>query len=116
MQITYFGHSCFSVEIDKSILLFDPFITGNPLAKDINLNDIKADFIFISHGHQDHVGDVIEIANNTNATVVSNFEVINWLESKGLKKTHSMNIGGKCHFDFGTVKFMNAAHSSSMPD
>jgi len=116
MKITYYGHACFSLEINKKNILFDPFISGNSLAKAIDIKKIKADYIFVSHGHADHVGDTIEIAKRNDSLVVSNFEIANWFVSKGIKKTHSMNIGGSWKFDFGKVKLVNAEHSSSMPD
>lgn len=85
MKLTYYGHSCFGIEIDGHNLLVDPFISGNPLASHIDVSTIPADFILISHGHQDHVLDVESIAKRTGAKLVSNFEVINWFESKVLK-------------------------------
>jgi L-ascorbate metabolism protein UlaG (beta-lactamase superfamily) len=96
--------------------LFDPFISHNELAKDIDIKSINADFILISHGHEDHIADAVEIALNTGAVVVSNWEIIAWLGKQGIKNVHPMNIGGHWFFDFGKVKCVNAVHSSSLPD
>ncbi len=116
MEFTYYGHSCFSVEINGKNILFDPFIKNNELAKNIDIQSIKADYILISHGHFDHIADALDIANNTGATIVSNFEIAEWYTKQGAKSTHMMNHGGKWTFDFGTVKFVNAIHSSALPD
>jgi L-ascorbate metabolism protein UlaG (beta-lactamase superfamily) len=116
MKFTYYGHSCFDVTIDGKIILFDPFITGNPLAASVDIKKIKCDYILISHGHEDHIADAVAIAKNTKAKVVSNFEIITWLEKKGVANVHPMNTGGHWFFDFGKVKCMHAVHSSSLPD
>ena len=116
MRITYYGHSCFMAEIKGKKLLFDPFITPNELAKDINIADIEPDYILLSHGHNDHVADAEAIAKSTGATIIANYEVAMWFAGKGITKYHPMNHGGKWDFDFGTVKAVNAVHSSSMPD
>jgi len=115
MKITYLGHASFQVGMNGKTLLFDPFISGNPLVKDIDVEAIKADYILISHGHQDHVLDVETIANNNKAKLISNFEIVSWFGTKGLEG-HPMNHGGKWNFDFGTVKYVNAVHSSALPD
>ena len=116
MRLTYYGQSCFAVQAGGKNLLFDPFITPNELAKHINVREIKADYILVSHGHSDHVADCIQIARQNDATVIGNFEVVNWFNKKGIEKYHPMNHGGKWKFDFGTVKCTNAIHSSNMPD
>lgn len=116
MKITYYGQSCFLFEIGEHRVLFDPFISPNELASNIKVDDIKADFILLSHGHQDHVHDAEQIARNNNATIVANFEIISWFGAKGLENMHPMNTGGKVTLPFGTVKMVNAIHSSSMPD
>jgi len=116
MNFTYYGHSCFAVEVGKHTLLFDPFISGNPLAAGIKREDIKADYILISHGHVDHVADAVDLAKQTGATIIAPFEVSEWLEKKGAKKNHAVNHGGAVQFDFGRVKLVSAIHSSSMPD
>lgn len=116
MKLTFYGHACFSVEIKGKKILFDPFISPNELAKDIDINTIEADYILVSHGHQDHVYNVEAIAKRTGATVVSNFEIVSWFQSKGVENAHPMNHGGKWTFDFGTVKYVNAVHSSVLPD
>ncbi len=116
MRYTYYGQSCFAVQIKGKNILFDPFITGNPLAKDIDVNKIRADYILVSHGHQDHILDLISIAGRTGAKVVSNFEIVGWLAKQGIRNGHPMNHGGKWTFDFGTVKYVNAIHSSSFAD
>ncbi len=117
MNFTYYGHSCFSLEIEGRKLLFDPFISGNQLAKDkVDVNAIEADYIFISHGHQDHIEDTVSIASRTGATVVGAWEVMSWLQQNGLQNTHPMNTGGAKRFDNFTVKCTVAQHSSSMPD
>lgn len=116
MQITYYGHSSFLVNVADKNLLFDPFISYNELAKQVDINRVPADYIFLSHGHEDHVADALNIALRTNAVVVSNFEIVSWFQSKGIKNAHPMNHGGRWKFDFGTAKFVWAAHSSVMPD
>lgn len=116
MKFTYYGHSCFTVELGGKKVLFDPFITPNELAKHIDINTIEADFILVSHGHADHIADCIQIANQTKAMVVCSFEIAEWLGKQGVEKTHPMNTGGKWIFDFGTVKCVTAHHSSGLPD
>ena len=116
MNISYYGHSCFSVVVNGKKLLFDPFISGNPLAKAIDVNTMEADYILLSHGHGDHLGDTIAIAQRTKAKVVCSADIENWLNKKGVANTHGMNIGGKWKFEFGFVKCVVAVHSSSMPD
>lgn len=116
MKTTYYGHSCFAVELNGKTILFDPFISGNERAKHIDIALIKPDYILITHGHADHVSDVLRIAQQSGATLVSNFEVISWFAGQGYDKGHPMNHGGRWTFDFGTVQYVNAVHSSSMPD
>jgi L-ascorbate metabolism protein UlaG (beta-lactamase superfamily) len=116
MNFTYYGHACFSVQARGKTLLFDPFISPNPLAKEIDVKKVAADFILVSHGHGDHVADVIDIANRTGATVIAPYEVGTWFEGKGVKNVQSMNHGGSAKTDFGRVKLTSAIHSSSMPD
>ncbi len=116
MKLTYYGHSCFLVQAGGKKLLFDPFIRYNDLAKHINVDEIEADYILISHGHQDHVADALEIAQRCDATIICAFELMNWFHQKGHQKVHPMNTGGKRSFDFGTVKCVVAQHSSVLPD
>lgn len=115
MKITYYGHSTFGIEFGGKNLLFDPFITPNELAKDIDISTIPADYILISHGHQDHLADAEAIAKRTGATVLSNFEIVTWYGEKEING-YPFNHGGKAKFDFGTVKYVNAIHSSGLPD
>ncbi len=116
MKITYYGHSCFTIETEGKTILFDPFISPNELAKGIDVDSIPADYILISHGHMDHIADAVRIAKRTGATVVSNWEIVQWLNNQGVTNTHPMNIGGHWFFDFGKVKCVTAVHSSSLPD
>ncbi len=96
-------------------MIVDPFISANELAKHIDINALKADYILITHAHGDHILDVETIAKNTGAVIVSNAEIAGYYEAKGFK-THPMNHGGTWEFDFGKVKYVNAIHSSSFPD
>jgi L-ascorbate metabolism protein UlaG (beta-lactamase superfamily) len=116
MKVTYYGHSCFGVNAGNCNLLFDPFITGNELARHLDITKIPADFILISHGHSDHIGDAAALAKRTGATIISNYEVVLWFGKQGLEKGHPLNHGGGHRFDFGRVKFVNAIHSSGLPD
>jgi L-ascorbate metabolism protein UlaG (beta-lactamase superfamily) len=116
MKLTYYGQSCFAVQAGGKNLLFDPFITPNELARDINIADIMVDYILLSHGHGDHSVDAVQLAKQNNATVIAAFEVAMWMNKQGVEKYHPMNIGGKWAFEFGTVKCTNAVHSSNMPD
>ncbi len=115
MKFTYYGHAAFSLEIGGKHLVFDPFISPNDLAKSIDINTIKADYILVSHGHGDHIADVAAIAKNTGATVIGGIEVINWLSAKGVENAMGINFGS-IELDFGRLSFVPAAHSSSLPD
>lgn len=115
MKITYLGHASLSIEINGKTLIIDPFISGNTLASHIDIDSLKADYILVTHGHSDHVADLERIAKNTQAKIISNFEVVNYFNNRGIDG-HPMNHGGKWKFDFGYVKYVNAIHSSSMPD
>ncbi len=116
MQFIYYGQAGFSVIIKGKTILFDPFITHNPLAKNIDIKSIKADYLFISHGHGDHVADAIALAKQTNAMCVGAPEIADWFEKNDIKKVHPLNHGGPVAFDFGKVRAVNAVHSSSLPD
>lgn len=116
MKITYYGHSCFGIEIKGKHLLFDPFVSPNEMAAHINVDAIKADYILLSHGHEDHVADAVRIAKRTGARVICNWEIFVWLGKQGVENAHPMNTGGKVKLDFGNVKCVHAAHSSSLPD
>lgn len=115
MNFTYYGQSCCLIEADGKKFLFDPFITHNPLAQHIDIKTIEADYILVSHGHGDHVADLVELAAQTNAQVIGMVEVMAWAEKQGVKNTWSMNFGVQ-KFDFGKLRMVWATHSSSMPD
>ena len=115
MKFTYYGQSCFLVEMGSKHLVFDPFISPNEKAKHIDVNSIPADYLLLSHGHGDHVADAPTIAKNTGAKVISNYEIVSWFGEKEISG-HPLNHGGKWNFDFGTVKYVNAVHSSVLPD
>ncbi|WP_339610246.1 metal-dependent hydrolase [uncultured Planktosalinus sp.] len=116
MKITYYGQSSFALEIKGKHILVDPFISGNPLVDgSIDIQQLKADYILLTHAHQDHTLDAEAIAKNTGAVIVSNFEITNYYEAKGIT-VHPMNHGGNWQFDFGNVKYVNAIHTSSFPD
>jgi L-ascorbate metabolism protein UlaG (beta-lactamase superfamily) len=116
MKFTYFGHSCFLVECSGARLLFDPFITPNPLASKIDVKSIEADVILISHGHVDHIADAVAMAKQTGATVVANWEIAEWLGKQGAGNTVAMNHGGWVKLPCGRAKMVNAIHSSGLPD
>jgi L-ascorbate metabolism protein UlaG (beta-lactamase superfamily) len=117
MNFTYYGHSCFSVEVKGTKLLFDPFITPNELAnKVIDVDAIAADYILISHGHADHIADCVRIASRTGARVICSWEIYEWLGKQQITNVHPMNTGGKWNFGDFTVKCVVAQHSSGLPD
>jgi L-ascorbate metabolism protein UlaG (beta-lactamase superfamily) len=116
MKITYYGHSCFGVEIKGKHLLFDPFITPNPLATKVKVGEIKADYILLSHAHQDHVADAYDMAKRTGAMLISNFEICMYFAKKGINTFHPMNTGGVFTTPVFMVKSVNAIHSSSFDD
>lgn len=116
MKITFYGQNTLALKIGEINVLVDPFITGNDLSKDkVDINDLKADYILLTHAHQDHTLDAEAIAKNTSAVIVSNYEIANHYEAKGFE-VHPMNHGGSWDFEFGKVKYVNAIHTSSFPD
>ena len=112
MKITYHGHSCFLVETAGARLVIDPFLTGNSQAG-ILAADVKCDYVLISHGHEDHTGDALDIAKANDATIVANYEIAEYYAAKGAK-AHGMNPGGAHKFPFGRVKLTLAHHTSSL--
>jgi len=117
-RLCWLGHSCLLLEHTagtKIHVLIDPFLTGNPMAA-TTADKVPADFILVSHGHSDHIGDTIDIARRTNAMVVANYEIFLWLQAKGVKNAHGMQHGGSHAFSFGKVKLTLAFHGSVLPD
>ena len=115
MKITFYGHASLGIQIKDLNILVDPFITGNEKASKIDINRLKADYILVTHAHQDHILDVETIAKRTGAIIVSNFEIVTHYQNKGLEG-HPMNHGGSWDFEFGNLKYVNAIHTSSFPD
>jgi L-ascorbate metabolism protein UlaG (beta-lactamase superfamily) len=115
IRLTWYGHSAFRVDIGHHRILIDPFLTGNALAS-VSADEVDADYILITHGHGDHVGDAISIAQRTGALVISNFEICNWLQAQGVENTHPQHVGGGYPHPFGYLKLTIAHHGSSLPD
>ena len=116
-DITFYGHSTFLIHHNGINILFDPFITENDSASHIDIEQIPADYILITHGHFDHVLDVETIAKRTGAKIIANFEVGAWFSNvKNLQNVTQVNHGGMMDLDFGTIKYVNAVHTSSLPD
>ncbi|PKR79281.1 metal-dependent hydrolase [Halalkalibacillus sediminis] len=111
MNISYHGHSVVQVQDNDKKIIIDPFISGNELC-DLNADEVKADYILLTHGHNDHVGDTEQIAKNNDALIIAPFELATYFENKGLN-AHPMHIGGAHTFDFGTVKLTQAFHGSA---
>lgn len=116
MQILFHGHACFSIFTENNThLLIDPFFTGNRLAK-ITADEISPAVILLTHGHWDHIGDTVQIAQRTDCLVICVPEIVTYLKNKGIKNCHGMNIGGGYQFDFGYVKMTPALHSSGLEE
>jgi len=115
MKITFYGHASLGITIADINIIVDPFILANPKAASIDITKLEADYILLTHAHQDHILDVEAIAKRTNAVIVSNAEIATYYSKKGFQ-SHPMNHGGSWNFEFGNLKFVNAIHSSSFPD
>jgi L-ascorbate metabolism protein UlaG (beta-lactamase superfamily) len=113
-SLTWYGHATFGLQVGDAKILVDPFFSDNPAAP-VKADDLLADFILISHGHGDHVGDALSIAKRTKATVISNFEISTWFENQGVT-AHGQHIGGGFHHPFGYLKLTLALHGSALPD
>ena len=114
-KLTWYGHAALGLETGGYRLIIDPFFSGNPAAS-ASPETVEADFILVSHGHGDHVGDTVSIAQRTGATVISNFEIASWFEGKGIAKTHGQHLGGGYKHPFGYLKLTLALHGSALPD
>jgi L-ascorbate metabolism protein UlaG (beta-lactamase superfamily) len=114
-QITWYGHATLGVNTSGYKLIIDPFFSGNPVSP-IKADQVQADYLLITHGHGDHVGDSVAIATRTNAEVISNAEIVNWLGRQGVKKTHGQHLGGGFQYPFGYLKLTLALHGSALPD
>ena len=115
MHIHFYGHSTFSVKMKSTTLLFDPFMTDNPVC-DTDPMTVNCDVMLLSHGHSDHVADAELIAKNSGCQLIANYEVTNWFVDRGVEKTYELNHGGSVTLDFGSIKYVNAVHSSVLPD
>ena len=113
-QVTFFGHAAFQLELDGFTLLLDPYLDGNPFSP-VKAGEVKADYILVTHGHSDHLGDTVAISRRTNAEVISNAEICKWLAKQGIR-THGMHLGGGYTFPFGYLKMTAALHGSPLPD
>jgi len=111
----WYGHGTHGIETGGYKVIVDPFFTGNPSAS-AAAEDVDPDFIVVSHGHGDHIGDAISISQRTGSLVISNFEIVNWLEGQGLEKLHGQHIGGGYNHPFGYLKLTHALHGSGLPD
>lgn len=117
MKLTYFGHSAFQIDTGSTTLLFDPFITGNPIAeKVVAATDLHPDVVLLTHAHGDHWGDALDILQRTKALLIANFEITSYAERHGHTNVHPLNTGGAWQFEWGRVKQTYARHSSSFPD
>jgi L-ascorbate metabolism protein UlaG (beta-lactamase superfamily) len=115
IELTWYGHSTFALDIGDSHILVDPFITGNPFAP-VTADEVEADYILVTHGHSDHIGDTVAISQRSGALVISNFEICNWLQAQGVPDIHPQHIGGGFHHPFGYLKLTIAHHGSALPD
>ncbi|MBL4886295.1 MAG: metal-dependent hydrolase [Planctomycetaceae bacterium] len=115
IDINFLGHSAFEIVSSGIRLLIDPFLTGNPVAT-TSATQMNPDYILLTHGHEDHIGDTIEIAQRTGAMVIANFEIATWLGNQGVENVHAMHLGGEHAFDFGSLKLTLAHHGSMLPD
>ncbi len=115
MKITFYGHATIGIQIKDVFILVDPFITPNDKAKHIDVTSLKPDYILITHAHEDHIADVDQIAKQSGAKIISNYEIVMHFGHKGIEG-HPMNHGGSWQFDFGKIKYVNAIHTSSFPD
>lgn len=113
--LIWYGHATLGLQSNGYNILIDPFFSGNPSCK-VSADTVEAEYILITHGHGDHVGDTVSIAKRTGAMVISNFEVGNWLIKQGLKNVHQQHIGGGFHHPFGYLKLTQALHGSALPD
>ncbi len=118
ISVRYLGHACFEFNFNGVKVLTDPFITYNPLAKDINMNELKPDYILLSHGHQDHVADLAHIQKQSGATVAAIVETANWVRKQGVADENviEFNFGGTLNLPFGRVKMVYALHTNATPD
>ncbi len=115
MRVRFLGHAALAIEVAGKHIVVDPFISPNELAKDIDIASLEADYILITHAHQDHIVDVDAIAKRTGAKIVSNYEIVTHYGNLGFEG-HPMNHGGSWQFDFGRLTYTNAVHTSSFPD
>jgi L-ascorbate metabolism protein UlaG (beta-lactamase superfamily) len=116
MRITFLGHACFLIEGQNGKrVIIDPFLSQNPIAK-TSPNEIKVDAVIVTHGHGDHLGDAIQIANQNDATIIGVYELVNYCSKNGAKKVHPLHIGGGNRFDFGEVRMVIAHHGGSGPN
>lgn len=112
MKLTYLGHSCFLVETARARLILDPYLNDNALAK-IKAADVTCDYVLLTHGHEDHSADALEISKRCDAPIIANYEIAEYFAAKGAK-THGLNPGGGFNFPFGRVKLTIAHHTSSV--
>lgn len=115
MEITWYGHACFLIKTGPTTLLIDPFLSGNPKAP-VGPEQVEAEYILVTHGHGDHIGDTVAIAKRCGSTVVANFEICNWLARQGVSKSHAQHIGGGFAYPWGRLQLTMAWHGSSLPD